>query len=201
METKVVSTFLFLAFLQTACTSHYETSTITADFRHKSGVYIIGYTQNQLARTAIETALVKNLGANDIVAYASIEDFPNIVAATPDQLRSKADEKAVISVIILNRVSSDASDSLVKNPARISPLHPTLQQFYAASESESVDNFKDSDSVFVEVNLFILEGDKAKLYWSGTTWTKKDTDQNIAVTDLAETISDQLVILRNAKRP
>jgi hypothetical protein len=200
MDTKVISFLCLSMIILSGCQSNVKTSTITADFRDKSGVYIVGYTDNETARSLLESALATNLRKNDIVAYASSDDFPTITTTTPAQLRAVAKEKKVISVIILNRVSTDANDSVVKNPTRISPLHPTLQEFYAVSKSESVDNFADSDDVFVEVNLFIVDGDKAKLYWSGTTWTKKGTEQNVAISDVAKTISEQLVILRNAKR-
>lgn len=200
MNIKVTALLVLSTLVLVGCQSSVQTSTITADFRNKSGVYIVGYTDNQTARTKIESALAANLRENDIVAFASSDDFPLITTTTPAQLRAIANEKKVISVIVLNRVSADASDSVVKNPARISPLHPTLQEFYAGSKSESVDNFSDSDDIFVEVNLFIVDGDKAKLYWSGTTWTKVGTEQNIAITEVAKTISDQLVILRDSKK-
>lgn len=200
MKSKISAGLVLVVMLQAACTNSYETSTITADFRHKSGVYIVGYTDNQSARTEIETTLANDLRMNEIEAHKSIDDFANISTATADQLRVKANEKSVLAVIVLNRVSTDASDSVVQNPARVSPLHPSLQEFYAQSSLESADNFADSDAVFVEVNLFIIDGSEAKLYWSGTTWTNQGTDQSVAITDIAKTISDQLVNLRDSKR-
>ena len=122
MNTKVISLLCLSIILLNGCQSTVQTSTITADFRDKAGVYIVGYTDNATARSRLESALATNLRKNDIVAYASSDDFPMITTTTPAQLRAVAKQKKVISVIILNRVSTDANDSVVKDPARVLSL-------------------------------------------------------------------------------
>ena len=88
----------------------------------------------------------------------------------------------------------------MKNPSRISPAHPTLQAFYGHSKSQAGNITQQGEEVFAEVNLFILDKDEAKLYWSGTTWTFQADDKGRAVRDFGDTIAKQIAELRNRYR-
>lgn len=182
------------------CKTTIVTSTVTADFRTKQGAYVVGYTENKAGRVMIEDRLVADLIERDMVAWASHLTLENIIGATPQEIKNKASEKKALSVIVLNRVASDASDSIVKNPDRISPIHPTLKAFHAHSLEAHGKTYDPEQEVFVEVNLFILDGDEAKLFWSGTTWTFDATDQTAAVNDISKTIADQLALVRDRYR-
>ncbi|MCZ6710645.1 MAG: hypothetical protein O7B25_09800, partial [Gammaproteobacteria bacterium] len=54
--------------------------------------------------------------------------------------------------------------------------------------------------VFAEVNLFILDGEAANLYWSGTTWSFHADGEGTAIRGISETIADQLQQVRDSAR-
>lgn len=179
-----------------SCTTT-ETSSVTADFREKEGVYIVGYTDITDTRIMLEDQLASDLTKRDMLAWPSHLTLDDITNATPQEIKDKAAEKKALSLIILNRVAADASDSVIKNPKRISPKHSTLQAFYTHSRM-LVENSYDADQeVFVEVNLFILDGDEAKLFWSGTTWTFNANDRPAAIRDISAIVADQLAQVRD----
>ncbi len=105
----------------------------------------------------------------------------------------------MISVIVINQVSRDATNSVVRNPERISPAHPDLQAFYDYSRGRQP-VVEQGQEVFAEVNLFVLDGDKANLFWSGTTWSFQADGQGTAIRGISETIANQLEKVRDQAR-
>ncbi|HIG40932.1 MAG TPA: hypothetical protein EYQ14_10385 [Gammaproteobacteria bacterium] len=182
-----------------SCTS-IETTTVTADFREKEGVFVVGYTENADTRITLEDQLVSDLTKREMVAWPSHLTLGDVINTTPQEIIDKAAEKKALSVIILNRVAADASDSVVKNPERISPKHSTLQAFYSHSRDMQGNTYDAEQEVFVEVNLFILDRGEAKLFWSGTTWTFNADDRPAAIKDISSTIADQLEQVRKRYR-
>ena len=198
---KIVKFVLFVSlYLSLLSCTTVETTTVTADFRQKQGVYVVGYTENADTRVMLENQLVSDLTKRDMVAWASHLTLADVINATPQEIKDKAAEKKALSVIILNRVAADASDSVVKNPARISPKHTTLQAFYSHSRELVGSSYDAEQEVFVEVNLFILDGDEAKLFWSGTTWTFNADDRPATIQDISTTVADQLALVRDRYR-
>jgi hypothetical protein len=180
-----------------ACTT--KTTVIRADLTKGEGAYVVGYTPDPAIRTAIEEQLVADLRARDMIAYPSHVDIPDIAASSRKELIASANERAVIGVIVVNQVAADASDSIVQDPQRVSPTHPDLQAFYAYSKDRE-QTFDPDQRVFAEVNLFILDGDIANLFWSGTTWSFSADGQGSAIRSISEMIADQLQQVRDTSR-
>lgn len=103
----------------------------------------------------------------------------------------------MLGIILINQVAADASDSIVENPDRVSPIHSTVQEFYAYSRNLATESIALDDEAFAEVNLFMLDDGEAKLYWSGTTWSFNVDNQGGAIRDISNTIVQQLTELRD----
>ena len=176
-----------------------KTTVIRADFTKGAGVYVVGYTPDPEIRTGIEEQLVADLRAREMIAYPSHVDIPDIAASSRKELIASANERSVIGVIVINQVAADASDIIVQDPQRVSPTHPDLQAFYAYSKDRK-QTFDPDRRVFAEVNLFILDGDIANLFWSGTTWSFSADGQGTAIRGISETIADQLRQVRDTSR-
>ncbi|MCZ6854626.1 MAG: hypothetical protein O7G86_11975, partial [Gammaproteobacteria bacterium] len=73
--------------------------------------------------------LVEDLQARDMVVYASYRDLPDIRFTTRDRVLAAANAKRSVGVIVINQVVP-GEDGMIKNPLRVSPLHPDVQAFY-----------------------------------------------------------------------
>lgn len=176
-----------------------ETTVIRVDFRKSAGVYVVGYTTNSAIRLLMEDQLVGDIIARGMVAYPSHTDIDDITASTPAQVIDKANDKKAVGVLVINQVAADASDSVIKNPKRVSPTHPDIQAFYKYSKEQN-ENFEEGLQVFAEVNLFIIDGETTNLLWSGTTWSFHADNRGSAVVGISEIIADQLRLVRDRYR-
>ena len=181
-----------------ACVS--KTTVIRADFTKAAGVYVVGYTPDPAIRTAMEEQLVADLRARDAIAYPSHVDIPDITASNRDELIASANARTAIGIIVINQATADAADSVVQNPQRVSPAHPDVQAFYDYSKDAQDAPLDPNQRVFAEVNLFIVDGDVANLFWSGTTWSFHADGQGSAIRSISETIADQLQHVRDTAR-
>jgi hypothetical protein len=176
--------------LALGCASH--TDVFSTDLTKQAGVYVVGYTTDAAARTALEDQLVTDLESREMVAWPSHADLATLETRDAADVIAAADRHDAAAVILINQVAADASDSLVKDPQRITPLHPDLRTFFQESRDEMVDNHAAAQPVFAEVNLFLIDGKATRLYWSGTTWSFHADGQGTAVRGISEVIADQL---------
>lgn len=194
--------FLYLCLIClgiSACTA-VETKMVTADFRKQEGLYIVAYTQNKVGRMRVEDRLASDLGSRNIIAVPSYLDIADVTNTTPTKVIAQAEARKLLAVLLINQVAGDASDSIIKNPRRISPLHPTLRAFYEHSKQD-VSSYDQNQEVFAEVNLFVLNKGEATLIWSGTTWSFRADGKGAAIGDISATIVDQIARLKARYRP
>jgi hypothetical protein len=181
--------------LLSACAG--QTQVFSTDLTTQSGVYILGYTTNSAIRIAMEDQLVADLARQDMLAWASHNDLPDLQRITPPDVVAAANGKQAIGVVLINQVAADASDSVLSNPDRVTPLHPDLQAFFQEAHAEMEDNVEPGTPVFAEVNLFLVDGAATRLYWSGTTWSFHADGNGTAIREISATIATQM---RNARR-
>lgn len=179
-----------IAFLLAACST--QTTVLRADFSKRAGIYVVGFAQNPAVRTAMENQLVNDLTSRDILAFASHSDIPDITLSSRSQLLSMANAKQAIGILVVNQAAADASDSVVQNPQRVSPKHADLRAFYDYTKANQAEPIQPDQRVFAEVNLFILDGDLANLFWSGTTWSFHADGEGTALRGISELIANQL---------
>ena len=167
----------------------------TTDLTRQSGVYVVGYTADPELRRAFEDRLVTDLGARGITAYASYEDLPDLSASSPEALVGEANRRDAVGVVLVNQATAEGSESPVRNPARVTPLHPDIQTFYRLSRDEMQDA-RDGRPVFAEVNLFLVDGAATRLFWSGTTWSFQEGDREAAIGQVSASIAEQMQAAR-----
>jgi len=145
----------------------------------------------------MENQMVSDFEALSIKARASHTDIDDIVASNRDEILAAANATTMMTVLVINQVAADASDSVVTDPERISPLHPDLQAFYSSVQDKVPEPVGANQRVFAEVNLFLIDEDSADLYWSGTTWSVNADGDGGAVRDISRMVADQLIAVRN----
>lgn len=177
-----------------------KTEVIRADFTQAEGVYVIGFTEDAEIRQRLEDELVADLRAQGSIAYPSYPDIRDITTSTRGEIIGLVNSKKLISVLLLNQVSADASDSVVAEPERVSPLHPDLQAFYAHARESEPSMPEQGERVFVEINLFVIDGEKANLFWSGTSWSDRADGRGGAIGDISALVTQQLTALRDRLR-
>jgi hypothetical protein len=174
-----------------------ETKVIKADLTQGQGVYVVGFTERIDIRIRLEDQLVSDLKASNMIARASHLDIANITRSTRKDVVAQANAQHLLAVLLINQVAADASDSVVEDPKRISPTHPDLQAFYEHANTNSPSTPKNDQRVFAEINLFIVDGDDANLFWSGTTWSVNADGQGGAISDVSQVVVDQLAAVRS----
>ncbi len=193
MQTRLV---ILAVCLLTGCAA--APDVIRTDFTQNEGVYVLGYTTNVDIRRAMEDQLVQDLNARDIVAYASHHDLPDIGTTTREGVLAAANAKRTVAVVVINQVVP-GEDGVIDNPLRISPLHPDLQAFY--EHTKNVEENYDADrEVFAEVNAFLIDGQKTRLAWSGTTWSFQADGAGGAIRGISETVANELRTVRDEFR-
>ncbi len=171
---------------------------IRTDFTKNEGVYIVGFTPNAAVRRQMEDQLVTDLHARNIVAHPSYADLPDISISSRNSVLQAANEKHTVAVLVINQVVADA-DGNIDNPVRTSPDHLNLQAFYNYSKSVE-ESYDSTQEVFAEVNAFLIDGDKTRLFWSGTTWSFQADGAGGAIRGISETIANEIEKIRDQMR-
>jgi hypothetical protein len=185
------------AFALTGCATNTELTTY--DFSQRTGLYVLGYTTDESVRRTMEKRVVADLAARDMVGFASYEDLPNLTQTNRSAIISAANDKKAVAVLVINQVVP-GEGGLLENPLRISPDHPDLQAFYTYTKSlERQPN--PTNQVFAEVNAFLIEGDNAKLVWSGTTWSFRADGKGGAIPGISSSIAEEVSHIRDVLRP
>ncbi|MEO0436141.1 MAG: hypothetical protein AAF098_04475 [Pseudomonadota bacterium] len=161
-----------------------------------NGMYVLAYAKEQRIRRAMEDRLVSDLQTQGITAYASHRDLPSFGDIDRGAVLAAAKSKNALAILLVNRVIP-GQESLLKTSDRITPEHPNVKAFFEYTRDLEVSPAPDS-TVLVEVSGFLLEGDSAKLVWSGTTWSFNGDGSGGALVGISTTISDELGRLKRA---
>lgn len=179
----------------TACVT--ETNVIRADLTQRQGVYVVGFTEQADIRANLEDQLVHDLTAKNIIARASYTDISDITRSSREEIIEQTSARKLLAVLLINQVAADASDSVVADPNRVSPMHPDLQAFYEHANAERPQPPGVKQRVFAEINLFIVDGEQANLFWSGTTWSVNADGRGGAIKDVSQVVVEQLATVRS----
>ncbi len=190
------SFFALGVLILSACVT--QPDVIRTDFTQNAGAYIIGYTTDAGIRRAMEGQLVQDLKDREMIAYPSYPDLPDIRLTTRENVLAAAHAKKTVAVVVINQVVA-GEDGVIDNPIRISPDHPDLKAFYDYTRTLE-ENLERNGEVFAEVNAFLIDGDKTRLFWSGTTWSFHADGKGGAIRGISETIANEMAKIRDAMR-
>ena len=191
---KVITT----AAIVSLCACATAPDVIRTDFTKNEGVYIVGFTSNAAVRRQMEDQLVTDLYARNIVAHPSYSDLPDISISSRNSVLQAANAKHTVAVLVINQVVADAGGNIA-NPVRNSPDHLDLQAFYNYSKSVE-ESYDSTQEVFAEVNAFLIDGEKTRLFWSGTTWSFQADGAGGAIRGISETIANEIEKIRDQMR-
>lgn len=194
MTKMVITLALFL--IVSGCAG--KTEVTSYDFSKRGGVYVVGFTADETIRRGVEDQIAADLRSRDMVAFVSYEDFPSLSSMSRNTLIDAANDKEALAVMVVNQVVA-GEDGVIDNPVRITPEHPDLEAFYQWTKSVERD-FDPDNEIFAEVNAFLIEGKRAKLVWSGTTWSFEADGEGGAISGISANIADELGQIRDALR-
>ncbi len=190
------SFFAIGVLILSACVT--QTDVIRTDFTQNEGVYILGYSTDAGIRRTMEDQLVRDLKDREMIAYPSYPDLPDIQLTTRKNVLAAAHAKKTGAVVVINQVVA-GEEGVIDNPIRISPDHPDLQAFY--DYTRTLEENPEPDSVvFAEVNAFLIDGDKTRLIWTGTTWSFQADGAGGAISGISETIANEMRKIRDEMR-
>ena len=185
---------MLISLVLLACTT--ERTVRRIDLTQQSGIYVVGYTDDNDKRHTFENRLADKLRQQDFTAFASIDDITNIINSTPEMIVDRAIGHKAVAVLMVKPVNS--SDNLTRASA-MPGKYKILQDFYKESKSQVGDYDPDKEAVF-EVYAFILSSDKPKLVWSGTTWTFVADGMGAGIESITEILTEELVKIRQKIR-
>ncbi|MDX1556076.1 MAG: hypothetical protein R3212_08625 [Xanthomonadales bacterium] len=166
------------------------TEVTVLDYRNANGAYVLVYSTDHELRSMFEDRLVADLAARDMLAFASYPDLPDASATTRETLLAAAKARKAMFVLVAEEVEHGQS-GVVRSDRRITHEHPTLKDFYA--HTKPADHEHDDDAqVFVEVSAFLIQGDFAKLVWSGTTWSFQADGQAGRIAEISAMIANAI---------
>ena len=130
-----------------------------------------------------------------MIAYVSHTDLPDIRATTRKSVLAAANAKRTVAVVVINQVAADGRGVIKGVP----PKHLDFEAFYNYTKSVE-QNYDPGQEVFAEVNAFLIDGEKARLVWSGTTWSFQADGAGSAIRGISETVANELRKVREQIR-
>lgn len=176
-----------------------KTTVRTFDFSERRGLYVLAYIPSSQIRIAMENQLVADLEARDMIAFASHEDLPDLQTVNRRSVIAAANEQQAIAVLLVNQVTPDGARPDT-GQERISPEHPDVQSFFEYTKSLE-EQPQEERTVLAEVTGFLLQGESAQQFWSGTTWSFEADGQGGAIRGISGTIADEFARMRDAMKP
>lgn len=187
---------IFLVWCVGCASSPPDDDVVVMDFRNTSGAYILAYTADVDLRTRFEDQLVADLAARDIQAWPSYPDIPQATATTREDVLSAANARQAMFVILAERVPPDGqAEAQTRRPERITHEHPDLREFYEHTRPAEAPADTDKE-VWVEVSAYLIQGDRAKLFWTGTSWSFAADGEGGAIADISTTIANAIARAR-----
>jgi hypothetical protein len=180
----LISGVLMLAL--TSCTG--PTQVISTDLTRVSGVYLIAYVDREDVRRRLEDAFVAQFDERGLRAVPSHPDLEDIKRARVRDMVQAANRHDVAAIVIVNRVAADGSGGIIESENRILP--EDLPAYYASVQGEA-DDYGNDEPIYAEANGFLVDGNKTRRFWTGTTWTLAE-DEEVVIDNVAGTIAEEL---------
>lgn len=194
---RTAHSLIFPALFVIGCSSPPETEVTVIDYRNTSGAYVLAYSPDEELRTRFEDRLVSDLGERGLKAFPSYPDIPDIHDSSREVLLGAANAKKAMFVLVVDEVRH-GEKGIIPGDNRFTHEHPTLQDFYEHSKPEEHEH-GDDEQVFVEVSAFLIQGEFAKLVWSGTTWSINADGDDTRIADISATIADAIYTARRRR--
>lgn len=180
----LLSAVLMLAL--TGCVG--PTQVISTDLTRVNGIYLIAYVDREEVRRRLEDAFVAEFDERGLRAVPSHPDLEDIKRASVRDMVQAANRHDVAAIVIVNRVAADGSGGIIESDRRILP--EDLAAYHSNVRNET-DDYGSEEPIYAEANGFLVDGNRTRRFWTGTTWTLAD-DEETVVDDVAGTIAEEL---------
>lgn len=167
-----------------------KTDVVQVDLTRNQGAYVLAYTTNVDVRRTMEDQLVTDLAARGIVAHASHVDLPDVSATTRDSVVAAANARRVIAVLVIRQVTGDP------NGTPVAARNADLSAFYDGTRARAP-SIDEDQTVFAQVDAYLVDGNKTRLTWSGASWSFKADGAGTAIRGMSAAVADALVQIRD----
>ncbi len=184
---------IFIAFCLslTGCSSSVEVRSI--DATKQSGVFIVGFSENQGSRQYFETTLGKYLDEQGFKVFPSYLQIPDVVNSDAETVHKLAQDKQAMMVLV---VSPENYQGKIKLPVKPPTQHHDLAKFYEHQGDKSSPFDPDKQTV-AEVYVFLVNDEKAPYYWSGISMPHDTLSKEKALNDVARNLAKSLASARD----
>jgi hypothetical protein len=162
-------------------------ATVSASGSYK--VLVLGLVKDESSRRIVEDALVRRLNGKGIASYTVItEDM--IKAAKEDQLAEKLAQGGFTHLLMVRLADIEKETSYV--PGTTTGYYGGYGRYYGygAGMYTTPGYYTQDKNYFVETAVYSITPDK--LLWTGTTKTVNPSKMDKTITEIAETVADQM---------
>ncbi len=121
-----------------------------------------------------------------MTAFSSHQDIPDITASDANEVFRWARDRAVVAIVIINNVTDTAVEDKRRLQLDTPNVHEHFEKVRQATGSTT------SSDVVLEVNAFAVDGETAKLAWSGVTAVFSPNTRDEAIEELSDSIAAAL---------
>lgn len=151
-------------------------------------VLVAAWTPNAQIRESFEWQLESDLRALGITATPSLRLIPEFDDLRRETLLDAAAERSAPVILMVRRLAAGAG----ADPR----LHLWLSDHFAGVDRNRSPGIPPSGRQVIEVAAYRVEGEDARLIWSGHSWVDFDGDLQGAIRETAEIISINMVAAR-----
>ena len=152
-------------------------------------VLVAAWTPNAQVRESFEWQLERDLRALGITATPSLRLIPEFEDLRRGTLLDAAAERSAPVVLMVRRLATG-------DPESTPDLHLWLSGYFAGVDRNRSPKIPPPGRQVVEVAAYRVEGEDARLIWSGHSWVDFDGDLQAAIRDTAEIISINMAAAR-----
>jgi hypothetical protein len=152
-------------------------------------VLVAAWTPNAQVREGVEWQLERDLRALGITATPSLRLIPEFDDLRRRTLLDAAAERSAPVILMIRRLAAG-------DDASAPSLHLWLSDYFAGVDRDRSPEIPPPGRQVVEVAAYRVEGEDARLVWSGHSWVDFDGDLEAAIRDTAEIISINMATAR-----
>jgi len=180
--TMILLTWLLVA----ACAP--QTDVMRTDLTRQAGVYIVGYTADQNLRRQFENQLARDLATHDMRAFVSHADVPDVTQTTSTQLVRMANTHAAVAIVVVNPVG----EQIINDSRRVTAQDSTVAAYLQRIRARDYPQTPPDEVVVAEVSGFLIDGERTRLSWSGTTAAFRGYGGGEAITAISAAVAEGL---------
>lgn len=152
-------------------------------------ILVLGLVKDEASRRIVEDNLVKRLNGKGVASYTIITE-EMVKAAKEDHLEEQLSKGGFTHVLLIRLADIEKETSYV--PGTTTGYYGGYGRFYGygAGMYSSPGYYQEDKNYFIESAVYSISPNK--LLWTGTTKTVNPSKMDKAITEIADTMGDQM---------